>query len=148
MVGRIVETDVIENLVDFLMNISELRIATLEVQLRTKNVRHRVLLGQCSASVRCIVDFTTILASSIESTTKDQFRNSKEFEYYSELHQDAPPYTDISDVRGLTNTLTEDFTTLFKAYYKELHDLNMLEFPKMILFNLNEIKTWLQKITA
>jgi hypothetical protein len=145
-VGRIVETDVVENLVDFLMNISELRIATLETQLRAKNTVHRILLGQCSASVRCIIDFTAILASSIEAATKDKFRSATEFEYYSELHQDAPPYTDISDVRETANKLTEDFHNLFRAYFNEFSNLNMLEFPIKIMYALLEIKTCLTKI--
>lgn len=140
-----IETDVVENLVDFLMDLSELRIATLEVQLRSTKP-NQILLGECSARVRCIIDFAAILASSIEAATKDKFRKAEEFEFYSELHQDAPPYTDISDVRGITNTLTEDFQTFYKAYYRELHDLNMLEFPNKIMSNFKEIQYCLTKV--
>ncbi len=137
--------DTVEGLVEFLVKISELRVATLEVQLRTENPILRQKLGLCSGHIKAIIDFTAILASAIEAANKDQYRGREEFEFYSELHQDVPPYTNIEDVRLLTEAISTDFQTLFKAYYRELSDLNMLQFPRLISFNLNEIKHCLSR---
>ncbi len=129
---------IVEDLTKFLESLSELKAGI--TQLSDKED-----LGLCSGHVRAIVDFTAILASSIESVTQDKYRSYHEFEKYSDIPQDVL-YSDISDLRELTNSLIVDFQTIYTAYVHELDNLNMIQFPKMIMYNLKEINNCLQKI--